>query len=82
MLEIKLNSESQLVDFINTANSFDSCIDLYKGSRCVDAKSILGVIALGLFEPMEVILLSTNEQEIKEFKKEMERFRWDKEDLK
>lgn len=72
---IRINNESKLLDFVNIANEFESAIDLIKGSHCVDAKSVLGVVALGMYADFEVEILTHDEDEILKFDKKMERFR-------
>lgn len=75
LVTIKLNTEDDILDFVNIARSYKAPIDLIKYHHCVDAKSIMGVIALGVYEQVEVELISSNEDEILRFAKDMERFR-------
>ena len=75
LVTIKLNTEDDILDFVNIARSYKAPIDLIKYHHYVDAKSIMGVIALGVYEPVEVKLISANEDEILRFAKDMERFR-------
>lgn len=74
MAIIKLTSEDMALNFVNKMNTFNADIDLVKGYNCVDAKSILGVIALGLYESVTVRILTLNEDEIERFKKEISEF--------
>lgn len=43
-------------DFVNTATGFESEIELGKGDRFVNAKSIMGVISQEVVQGTEVIL--------------------------
>lgn len=74
LIAIKLNTEDDILDFVNIARSYKAPIDLIKYHHCVDAKSILGVIALGLYESVTVRILTLNEDEIERFKKEISEF--------
>ena len=74
LVTIKLNTEDDILDFVNIARSYESPIDLTKYHHCVDAKSILGVIALGVYEEFDAKLISANEDEILRFTRDMERF--------
>lgn len=65
--EIIINNEQELRKFIDFTNTFRSPIDLSKGSRTVDAKSILGVIALGLHEFATIKIITVDENEMVEF---------------
>ena len=75
LVTIKLNTEDDILDFVNIARSYKAPIDLTKYHHCVDAKSIMGVIALGVYEEVDVELISANEDEILRFARDMERFR-------
>ena len=75
LIKIKLTTEDDIIDFINITRSYKATIDLIKYHHCVDAKSIMGVIALGAYEAVDIKLISSNEDEILRFAKDMERFR-------
>ena len=75
LITIKLNTEDDIIDFINITRSYKAPIDLIKYHNCVDAKSIMGVIALGVYEQVDVEMISANEDEILRFAKDMEKFR-------
>lgn len=71
---INLNTEDKIMGFVNFTRQFDSPIDMKRGSHCVDAKSIMGVIALGVYEPVEVYIITSDEYEMIRFNKECEQF--------
>lgn len=75
LITIKLTTEDDVIDFVNLTRTFESPIDLIKYHHCVDAKSIMGVIALGVYENVDVTLISSNEDEMIRFAKDMEKFR-------
>ena len=70
-IPIKINNEQEIMNFVNLMNTFNSPIDLSKGNHIVDAKSILGVIALGIYDEIFVNLLSANEDEMVRFNNEI-----------
>ena len=74
-ITIRLTTEYDIMDFVNLTHTFESPIDLVKYHHYVDAKSIMGVIALGLYEDVDVELISDNEDEILRFHKDMMRFK-------
>lgn len=71
---INLNTKDKIMGFVNFTKRFDSPIDMKKGSHCVDAKSIMGVIALGVYEPVEVYIITSDEDEMVRFNKECRQF--------
>ena len=75
LITIKLATEDDIIDFVNLTRTYESPIDLIKYHHCVDAKSIMGVIALGVYEDIDVSLITANEDEILRFAKDMEKFR-------
>lgn len=73
-LNIRIKDENEVRQFINTTNTFRSPIDLISGSHVVDAKSILGVVALGLYKEFEVEIITNDKDEFNEFIKEMNQY--------
>lgn len=53
-VNVKFNSVEQIRQFVNAIDKFDTSFDLGSGRRVVDAKSILGVMALDLSEPLRL----------------------------
>ena len=49
--------------FIQKANSLKSSIWVEKGDRRVNAKSLLGVLSLGIVQDLEITLLADGEDE-------------------
>lgn len=71
---IKINDWNKLKDFASLVMKFESDINIYHGSDYYDAKSILAIVALSMNEPRYVEIISNNEQEIKFFKEQMNKF--------
>ncbi len=53
-VDIKFNTVEQIQQFVNTIGKFDTDFDLRSGQRVVNAKSILGVMALDLSGPLQL----------------------------
>ena len=51
--------------FIQKANSYKSSIWVVKGDRKVNAKSLLGVLSVGIAQNMTVTLVADGEDEVK-----------------
>ena len=73
--KVRINNEDELRTFVNLTNSFKSSIDIGNGNHIVDAKSVLGIYALGLSNYLEATILSTDEDEVVRFYNEMERYK-------
>lgn len=54
---IKFNDVADVRKFVHVVSKYDSDFDLYCGSYCVDAKSILGIMTMDL---KSKLLLSGN----------------------
>ena len=72
---VLLNDFSKIRKFNNEIVKFESDIDIIKGRYVIDAKSIMGVFALDLSVPIDVVTHSEDEEEIKRFNEVMEEFR-------
>lgn len=56
-VKVSLGGKSQIVQFINM-NSKSSCeIDVQDGHSYIDGKSIVGLLSLNLFKPLEVTVI-------------------------
>ena len=51
---ITLNSIEEAVEFVNKASKYSCTVELSKGFRVVNAKSLLGVLSLGLGESVRM----------------------------
>lgn len=52
--KIMFHSVEEIEEFVNHANTVANDIDLCSGSRMVDAKSMLGVLAMGIDKCLEM----------------------------
>ena len=73
-ITITLNDFSKIKKFSSDVVKFESDIDLVKGRYIIDAKSTIGIFTLDLSSPVDVIIHSDNEDEIKRFNEVMEAF--------
>lgn len=53
-VNVKFNNVNQIRQFVDIIDKFDSTFDLGEGRRTVDAKSILGVMALDFTRPLKL----------------------------
>lgn len=53
-IQIKFNDVTDVNKFVRLVSKYNSDVDLYCGSYCVDAKSILGVMTIDLRNQMWV----------------------------
>lgn len=51
-LEVRFKDVKDVNKFVHLVSKYDSDIDLYCGSYCVDAKSILGIMTMDLRNTM------------------------------
>ena len=73
-ITVTLNDFSKIKKFSSDVVKFESDIDLVKGRYIIDAKSTIGIFTLDLSSPVDVIIHSDNENEIKRFNEVMEAF--------
>ena len=69
---IRLNSVEKVKTFVNKISRVDASVDLVSGRYVVDAKSIMGIFSLDLKRPIEVKVLSGDEQQVQEILREFE----------
>ena len=53
-IQIKFNDVTDVNKFVRLVSKYNSDVDLYCGSYCVDAKSILGIMTIDLRNQMWV----------------------------
>ena len=73
-ITVTLNDFIKIKNFSSEVVKFESDIDLVKGRYIIDAKSTIGIFTLDLSSPVDVIIHSDNEDEIKRFNEVMEAF--------
>lgn len=66
-MDIKLHLVADVYDFIEAAQKHPSDVRLSQGTYAVDGKSILGVFALNLREPVRCSVADGNYDDFKRF---------------
>lgn len=74
-ITINLNNFNKIKKFNQCVSTFESDIDLVKGRYVIDSKSTIGIFTLDLSAPVDVIIHSGNDEEIRRFNEAMEEFR-------
>lgn len=74
-ITILLNDFAKIKRFTREVIKFESDVDLIKGRYVIDAKSTIGIFTLDLSVPVDVIIHSENEEEIKKFNEVMGDFK-------
>ena len=73
-ITVTLNDFIKIKNFSSEVVKFESDIDLVKGRYIIDAKSTIGIFTLDLSSPVDVVIHSDDEDEIKRFNEVMEEF--------
>ena len=73
-ITITLNDFIRIKNFSSEVVKFESDIDLIKGRYIIDAKSTIGIFTLDLSSPVDVVIHSDDEDEIRRFNEVMEVF--------
>jgi phosphotransferase system HPr-like phosphotransfer protein len=68
-IKIKLNSANDCEEFVKIASRFDFDIDLVSGTVYLDAKSLLGVLSMGLKRELNVCTMVEDQQFVSAIKK-------------
>lgn len=72
---IRFFTQEDMIDFVEACSRYKGDVNIYDGdSVTLDAKSIVGVLNLPLGKFVSVKLISSNEDEIVNFIKDMKRF--------
>lgn len=73
-ITVALNDFIKIKNFSSEVVKFESDIDLVKGRYIIDAKSTIGIFTLDLSSPVDVVIHSDDEDEIRRFNEVMEAF--------
>ncbi len=73
-IKIKLTTPELIAEFINTCSKYECDINLYDGRNIIDAKSLIGVLAIAQGKPLEVRAISSNKSVISSFIGDMKKF--------
>lgn len=65
-MKITFKNPEEILDFVNTVSKYDFDMDLRKGRIVVDAKSLLGIMYLGINNIIELQVYGENCEELKQ----------------
>lgn len=74
-IKIYLKDFDDVRKFVSVAQSFMSDVDIIKGKAVIDAKSVLGLLAIDLTGDVYARIISDDVAENRRFDAEMENFR-------
>ena len=74
-IKINLNTPEKIKKFVQVVRGFVSDVNIMTNSKYLDAKSILGLFDLNLYNDTYVEIISDNTTEIRQFDAAMEEFR-------
>ena len=74
-ITITLNDFIRIKNFSSEVVKFESDIDLVKGRYIIDAKSTIGIFTLDLSSPVDVVIHSDDEDEIRRFNEVMKKYK-------
>ena len=66
-MNIRFTNINQITDFVTLMGIFSPDIDIVDGRCVIDAKSLNGVLSLGLYKDFEVYIHTNDEDIINEF---------------
>ena len=64
-MNITFKDPNEILDFVNTVSKYEFDMDMRKGRVVVDAKSLLGIMHLGLNNVMELQMYSEDCEELR-----------------
>lgn len=65
-MRLTFKTPDEIVEFVNTVSKYDFDIDVSRGRVVVDAKSLLGIMHLGLNNILDLKMHSGDCQELKD----------------
>ena len=65
-MKITVKNPEEILDFVNTVSKYDFDMDLKKGRIVVDAKSLLGIMHLGINNIIELQVYGDDCEELKQ----------------
>lgn len=64
-MKVTFKSPEEILEFVNTVSKYEFNMDMKRGRAVVDAKSILGIINLGLNNVVDLIMYADDCKELK-----------------
>lgn len=72
--KIRLSTPEMVSGFVNVCSKYECDINVYDGSKCLDAKSIVGMFGIALGKVIEVQAICSDESVISRFIEDMRKF--------
>ena len=63
-MNVTFRNQDEILDFVNTVSKYEFDMDMKKGHVVVDAKSLLGIMHLGLNNVIELQMYSEDCEEL------------------
>ena len=73
-MTIKIDTKDELNEFIDICCKYKFDIDACYGRYTVDARSLLGLLSIGLGKPMKIVAYYDSEKYAKKLAQELERW--------
>ena len=72
---VRLNTIEKVKNFVSRVSTFECDVDIIYGRYVIDGKSMMGIFSLNLMNPITVMILSNDEEDLKNFFEIMEDFK-------
>ena len=74
-VKISLNSIDKVKSFVNDITKFDYDFDLVSGRYVIDAKSIMGLLSLGIPKEIFIVIHTNNKDVISKFEEDISKWK-------
>lgn len=80
MKKVLINTITKAKTFVFDMEQFDSDVLIHSGRYVLDAKSIMAIFSINLAEPLDIEILSEDEEEIIKFNEVIQKYSVDDEE--
>ena len=71
IMRVKLNTLNDANSFVKTIDKYDYDVDAVCGRYVIDAKSIMGLLSLGIPKSIDIIIHTNNKNVINDFENDI-----------
>ena len=71
---VNLNEIDKVKKFVNEISKFESDVDIISGRHICDAKSLMSIFSFDLSKPVDIQIISSNDEEVERFNEVLEEF--------
>ena len=64
---VNLNEIDKVKKFVNEISKFESDVDIISGRHICDAKSLMSIFSFDLSKPVDIQIISSNDEEVERF---------------